>query len=187
MKTKNFHLSDFEINIRDMVSLQAFAPDLHECLINIGLRQNVDRVLDAEFITNIGVTCTALSIMGTDGAVNSDWRFSRFGILYIADERSSFEILSIDGDKFEFNHTEYSLVIPIMACRENILGALINGYKNPFRMFLFYLNLLLLCLEKLGDKHIDLEKVMGFLDRHKREDFSKHEPFFNKYLMTDVV
>lgn len=187
MNLKSFHLSDLEVKTVELANLQGFAPDLNECLINLGLRQDVNRVLDAEFITNMGILCTSLSIMATKGEINSDWRFSRFGILYSSENRDYFEVHGLDDAITSLNHTEFSLVIAIMACRENMLAALINGHKNPFRISLFYQNLLLLCLDKLsGDFLIERDKVEDFLLKHKRKELAKHEPYFEKYLSLSI-
>ena len=140
MIPKPFHLSDLEISTVDIYGLKGFSPDLHETLINLGLRQDLRRVMDAEFIANMGVLCTSLSIMATLGQVDSDWRFSQFGILYLVDDRSKIDVVGVDESKIVFNHVEFSIVIAIMACRENMLAALINGHKNPFRISFFYLS-----------------------------------------------
>lgn len=186
MISGKFHISQFEPQISDLVSLQGFATDLHECLISLGLRQDVARVLDAEFSINMGVLCTSLTIMATEKKVDSDWRFSQFGILYIVNENEVFTVKGKDDQIFKFNHTELSLLIPILACRENIIGALIQGFKNPFRMSLFYQNVLLHCLKALDGNILDKEKMLFFLDCHKREDFKKHEVFFDHYLNLEL-
>lgn len=186
MITGKFHISQFEPQISELVSLQGFAIDLHECLLSLGLRQDVARVLDAEFSINMGVLCTSLTIMATENLVNSDWRFSQFGILYIVNENDFFCVKGKDDKKYKFNHTEFSLLIPILACRENILGALIQGFKNPFRMSLFYQNFLLHCLQSLEGNIVDKDKILFFLDYHKRDDYKKHEAFFNHYLDIDI-
>lgn len=187
MKPKPFHLSDVEVSSVDLYGLKGFSPDLHETLINLGLRQDLRRVMDAEFITNMGVLCTSLSIMATLGRVDSDWRFSQFGILYLVDDRSKIDVVGVDESKTVFNHAEFSIVIAIMACRENMLGALINGHKNPFRISFFYQNMLLHCLNKLIDEQqIDKDKTNKFLNIHKRKELFEHESFFESYLSLDV-
>lgn len=186
MKPVKFHLSEHQLKSYELANLQGFAPDLNECLINLGLRRDAARVLDAEFTTNMGMLCTSLSIMGTGHKIDSNWRFSQYGILYIADERKEFELSGVDGSKVSLNHTEFSLVIGIMACRENIIGALMNGFKNPFRMSLFYQNVLQHCLLSLGEFEVDKDKVLLFLEKHKRKEYANHEPYFNDYLKLDV-
>lgn len=186
MKQAEFHLSQYQLKPYELAGLQGFAPDLNECLINLGLRQDVVRVLDAEFTTNMGMLCTALTIIGTDHQIDSNWRFSQYGILYIVDDRKEFELSGVDGSKVTLNHTEFSLVIAIMACRENLIGALIQGFKNPFRMSLFYQNVLLHCLKSFDDSCVDKVKVQNFLDKHKRKEYAEHEPYFNQYLNLPV-
>jgi hypothetical protein len=183
-----FHLSNLEVSSVDLYGLKGFSPDLHEALINLGLRQDLRRVMDAEFITNMGVLCTSMSIMATLGKVDSDWRFSQFGILYLVDDRSMLEVTGMDESKTIFNHTEFSLVIAIMACRENMLGALMNGFKNPFRLSYFYQNMLIHCINQLIDgEHIDKKKVTKFLDIHNRKELLEHEPFFESYLSLNIA
>lgn len=182
MSEVKFHISQFEPSLSDIASLQGFAPDLHECLINLGLRQDIVRILDTEFTINMGVLCTSLTIMATENTINSDWRFSQFGLLYIANEQEFYSVKGKDESIVIFNHTEFSLLIPILACRDNILSALAQGFKNPFRMSLFYQNFLIYCLRKLDKLNVDSEKVLLFLENHKREDFKKHELFFDHYL-----
>ncbi|MPS92833.1 hypothetical protein [Comamonas sp.] len=186
MISGKFHISQFEPQISDLVSLQGFATDLNECLISLGLRQDVARVLDAEFSINMGVLCTSLTLMATEKKVDSDWRFSQFGILYIVNDNEVFTVKGKDDQIFKFNHTELSLLIPILACRENILGALIQGFKNPFRMSLFYQNFLLHIMKSLEGNIVDQDKILFFLDYHKRDDYKKHEAFFNHYLDIDI-
>ena len=186
MKHAEFHLSQLQLIAYELAGLQGFAPDLNECLINLGLRQDAVRVLDAEFTTNMGMLCTTLSIIGTEHKVDSNWRFSQFGILYIVDDRKEFELSGVDGSKVTFNHTAFYLVIGIMACRENLIGALIQGFKNPFRMSLFYQNVLLHCLKSLDESCVNEVKVLDFLNKHKRKEFIEHEPYFNQYLSMEV-
>lgn len=187
MKHEVFHLSQHQLRSHELASLQGFAPDLSECLINLGLRQEIIRVLDAEFTTNMGIFCTSLSIMATEHRVDSDWRFSQYGLLYIVDDRKDFEVTELDGNKVTLNHTEFSLAIAVMACRENIMGAMLQGFKNPFRISLFYQNALLNCIDSIDRANLDREKVLKFIEKHKRIDFSAHEPYFDKYLQTDVT
>ena len=73
-----------------------------------------------------------------------------------------------------------------MACRENLIGALIQGFKNPFRMSLFYQNVLLHCLKSLDESCVNEVKVLDFLNKHKRKEFIEHEPYFNQYLSMEV-
>lgn len=174
------------MKVFELAGLQGFATDLNECLINLGLRQDIVRVLDAEFTTNMGMLCTALTITGTEHKIHSNWRFSQFGILYIVDDRKEYELTGIDGSKSILNHTEFSLVIAIMACRENLIGALIQGFKNPFRMSLFYQSVLLHCLISIDDSCANKAKVLDFLEKHKRKEYAEHEPFFNEYLKIEV-
>lgn len=187
MKPEVFHLSQYQPKSYEMASLQGFAPDLNECLINLGLRQDVIRVLDAEFTTNMGMFCTSLSIMATEKRVDSNWRFSQYGLLYIVDDRNDFEVTELDGIKLTLNHTEFSLAIAVMACRENIIGALMQGFKNPFRISLFYQNVLLHCIDSLDQANIDRSKVLKFLEKHKRSEFRGHEPYFDRYLKAEVA
>lgn len=187
MKHEVFHLSQHQLRSHELASLQGFAPDLSECLINLGLRQEIIRVLDAEFTTNMGIFCTSLTIMATEHRVDSDWRFSQYGLLYIVDDRKDFEVTELDGNKVTLNHTEFSLAIAVMACRENIMGAMLQGFKNPFRISLFYQNVLLNCIDSIDRANLDREKVLKFIEKHKRIDFSAHEPYFDKYLQTDVT
>lgn len=187
MKLDIFHLSQFQPKSFELASLQGFAPDLNECLINLGLRQDVIRVLDAEFTTNIGMFCTSLTILATEQQVDSNWRFSQYGLLYIVDDRKDFEVTELDGFKLTLNHTEFSLAIAVMACRENIIGALMQGFKNPFRISLFYQNVLLHCIDSLDQTNINRTKVLKFLEKHKRVEFKDHEPYFDRYLKAEVT
>lgn len=186
MKPNKFHLSQHQLTAYELASLQGFAPDLNECLMNLGLRQDTFRVLDTEFAINIGVLCTTLTMLGTECKIVSDWRFSQYGILYIADDREKYKLTGTDGVKVTLNHAEFSLAIGVMACRENLIGALIQGFKNPFRISLFYQNVLLHSLKALDKSYVDMEKVLNFIDKHKRKEYLEHEPYFNQYLSLEV-
>ncbi|NNH77407.1 hypothetical protein HLH17_06930 [Acinetobacter sp. ANC 5380] len=182
----NFHISKVKLKVSDIANLKGFSPDLHECLMNLGFKQNIERVLDAEFIVNMGVMCTSLAIMATDKKVSQDWRFSEHGLIYVINTDQSFDVFSKHGEKFTFNHTEFSLLIGIMACRESIIGALINRHLNPFRISIFYENFLHECMSKVPPEHMDHQKVSAFLQEHKRTEYADHEPYFIQYLSAKI-
>lgn len=183
----NFHISQCRLKTSEIASVKAFAPDLHECLLNIGLIKNVERVLDTEFAVAMGLLCTSLAIMGTESKVKDDWRFSEHGIIYSASLEKTFDVENRHGVNISFNHTEFSLLIGIMACRENLINALAKGHRNPFRMSYFYENVLFKCMDNIDPKHIDHDKVNSFLEDHKRPEYAAHAPYFEQYLANTVI
>lgn len=186
MQKNSFHISKLQLRASDIANLKGFSPDLQECLVNIGLKRNIDRILDAEFIVNIGVICTSLAIMATNKKVSEDWRFSEHGIIHVVNHSDSFDVYAKNREKYTFNHTEFSLLIGVMACRENIIGALINRHLNPFRIAFFYENFLHECMNQISPKNMDHQKVRDFLELHKRSDYADHEPYFVQYLSAEV-
>lgn len=173
-------IDQLRVNAADLNNLQGFSVDLIDSITNAGSNQSSYRVMDIEFASNMGVLCTALSISLTKGMVDGNWRFSQYGILYLVDRIENINFYGVPELEYNLNHGEFSLLIAILACRENIIDALKGGIVNQFRISLFYLNVLTYYLDSI--KGVDSNKVTKILSQCKNECYAAHELHFDQYL-----
>lgn len=172
---KKLHISQYELPRNILHNLKGYAFDISNTLISVGLRQqDTAQIMDAEFVSNMGVLCTGLChLFVCDNENDINWIFSQHGLLYVQ-SHDDFRIRGRDGVVFNLNYMEFSFVIAMVASQENMLWAIKEGYKNPFRISYFYFNFLEACLNNFPESYIDVDKVLNAIK-------SLQNPLFLEY------
>lgn len=170
-----FNISNFSLPRHIIPTIKGFEEDIYNAVQSFGLKHKQAEVMDFEFVSNMGTLITGLSYMATAGVEKDvNWRFSQHGFLYTLDNRP-YLMKHRTGNSDVVNSLEFSLAIGMSACQENMVWAIKEGFKNPFRMSYFYSNFLEAHLDYLPDDQVDAAKVRRIVLENETHKFQSYK------------
>jgi hypothetical protein len=170
---KNFHISKFELPRHIIASIKGFDEEVYASLMTLGMQTPNGHIMDMEFVSNLGTLLIWITSNMSEGkATDVDWRFSQHGVLYMNTEES-FDVVDREDNRYHLNPYEFGFAVGLSACQENMMWAINNGFKNPFKISYFYFNFLKECVMHMEPSLIRENVIFNIVQSNEPENFGK--------------
>lgn len=178
--------SNIRLDHSEIANLDGFSIDLHQALIALGVRQETLNPIEYDFCNAMGFMCVTFSMLLTNKQVSEDWQFTQHGLLYVENDQERIMVRQRSGEGVSLSNAEFCVCVAVMACQENMVRTLREGFKNPFRMSYFYQNYIMRCAKELPLKYLSFETVQNFIRENASGEYKLLEPKIHELLEIEV-